>query len=36
MTAVFVFILPFALWGIGYGFYCLGRSLFCQKKEDRP
>ncbi|MDE6456159.1 MAG: hypothetical protein K2L38_09710 [Dysosmobacter sp.] len=27
MTALFVFALPFALYGIAYGFYCLGRSL---------
>lgn len=27
MTALFVFALPFALYGIGYGFYCLGCSL---------
>lgn len=27
MTALFVFALPFALWGIAYGFFCLGRSL---------
>lgn len=45
MTALFVFALPFALYGIAYGSYCLGRSLarlaptlwlrFCQKKKDR-
>lgn len=27
MTALFVFALPFALYGVAYGFYCLGRSL---------
>lgn len=27
MTALFVFTLPFALYGIAYGSYCLGRSL---------
>lgn len=27
MTALFVFALPFALYGIAYGSYCLGRSL---------
>lgn len=27
MTAFFVFALPFALWGIACGSYCLGRSL---------
>jgi len=42
MTALFVFALPFALYGIGYVFYCLGRSLaqllpkFKQKGKDRP
>ncbi|WP_325200159.1 hypothetical protein [Oscillibacter sp.] len=45
MTALFVFALPFALYGIGYGFFCLGRSLarqfpalwlrFHQKKKGR-
>lgn len=27
MTALFVFALPFILYGVGYGSYCLGRSL---------
>lgn len=27
MTALFAFALPFALYGIGYSFYCLGRFL---------
>lgn len=27
MTALFVFALPFALYGVAYGFYSLGRSL---------
>ncbi len=27
MTALFVFALPFAVFGIAYGSYCLGRSL---------
>lgn len=27
MTALFVFALPFALFGIAYGSYCLGRFL---------
>lgn len=27
MTALFVFALPFALYGAAYGSYCLGRSL---------
>nr|WP_326175341.1 hypothetical protein [uncultured Oscillibacter sp.] len=46
MTALFVFALPFALYGIAYGSYCLGRSLarlvprlwarFRKKKKDRP
>lgn len=27
MTALFVFALPFALWGIVCGSYCLGRFL---------
>lgn len=27
MTALFVFALPFALYGIAYGFYYLGRAL---------
>lgn len=27
MTALFVFALPFILYGIAYGSYCLGRSL---------
>lgn len=27
MTALFVFALPFAVFGIAYGFYCLGRFL---------
>lgn len=27
MTALFVFALPFFLYGVAYGFYCLGRSL---------
>lgn len=27
MTALFVFALPFALYGIAYGSYCLGRTL---------
>lgn len=45
MTALFVFALPFALYGVGYGSYCLGRSLarlapvfwvrFRQKKKGR-
>ena len=46
MSALFVFALPFALYGIAYGSYCLGRSLarlvpvlwarFRKKKKDRP
>ena len=42
MTVLFVFALPFALYGIAYGSYCLGRSLarlwarFRKKKKDRP
>ena len=46
MTAVFAFALFFILYGIAYGFYCLGRSLawlasvlwakLRQKKKDRP
>ena len=46
MTALFVFALPFALYGIAYGSYCLGRFLvrlaprlwarFRKKKKDRP
>lgn len=45
MTALFVFALPFAVFGIACGSYCLGRSLarlvpvfwaqFCQKKKGR-
>ena len=45
MNALFVFALPFALYGVGYGAYCLGRSLaqavpalwtrFRQKKKGR-
>lgn len=45
MTALFVFALPFALFGVAYGSYCLGRFLaqavpafwawLCQKKKDR-
>lgn len=42
MTALFVFALPFALYGISCGFYCLGRSLarlvsvkLRQKKKGR-
>lgn len=27
MTALFAFALPFALYGVAYGSYCLGRSL---------
>lgn len=27
MTAVFVFALPFILYGVAYSSYCLGRSL---------
>lgn len=27
MNALFVFALPFALYGVAYGSYCLGRSL---------
>ena len=27
MTALFVFALPFAVFGIAYGSYCLGRFL---------
>ncbi len=27
MIALFVFALPFALYGIAYGSYCLGRTL---------
>jgi len=44
MTALFVFALPFALYGIAYGFYYLGRALvqllpglwsrFLQKKKN--
>ena len=46
MTVLFVFALPFALYVIAYGSYCLGRSLarlvpilwvkFRQKRKDRP
>lgn len=46
MTAVFVFALPFILYGIAYGSYCLGRSLtrlapvfwakLRKKEKDRP
>ena len=46
MTALLVFALPFALYGLAYGSYCLGRSLarlvpilwakFRQKRKDRP
>lgn len=46
MTALFVFALPFALFGVAYGSYCLGRFLawavpalwarLRQRKEDRP
>lgn len=46
MTALFVFALPFILYGIGYGSYCLGclieRQIFRfwaklrQKRRDRP
>lgn len=46
MTALFVFALPFILYGVAYGFYCLGRSLarlapalwarLRQKRRDRP
>lgn len=46
MTALYVFALPFALYGIAYGSYCLGRFLarllpglwlrLRQKKKDRP
>lgn len=45
MTALFVFALPFALWGLAYGSYCLGRFLartvpvlwvrLRQKRKDR-
>ena len=45
MTALFVFALPFALYAIAYGSYCLGRSLarlaprlwarLRKKKKDR-
>lgn len=45
MTALFVFALPFALYGVAYGSYCLGCSLaqavpalwtrFRQKKKGR-
>lgn len=45
MTALFIFVLPFALYGIAYGSYCLGRFLaqavpalwtrFRQKKKGR-
>lgn len=27
MTALFVFALPFALYGVAYGSYCLGRLI---------
>lgn len=27
MNALFVFALPFAVFGVAYGSYCLGRSL---------
>lgn len=27
MTALFAFALPFILYGVAYGSYCLGRSL---------
>lgn len=46
MTAFFVFALPFIIYGIAYGSYCLGLSLarlvprllarFRKKKKDRP
>lgn len=46
MTALFVFALPFVVFGVAYGFYCLGRSLarlalilwarLRQKRKDRP
>mgnify|MGYP000022775230 FL=1 len=46
MTALFVFALPFIIYGIVCGSYCLGRSLarlvpvlwarFRKKKKDRP
>lgn len=43
MTALFAFALPFALYGVAYGSYCLGRSLarlvsvkLRQKKKGRP
>lgn len=45
MIALFVFALPFALYGVAYGSYCLGRALaqllpglwarFRQKKKGR-
>ena len=45
MTALFVFALPFMIYGVAYGSYCLGRSLarlapvlwlrLRQKKKDR-
>ena len=45
MTAFFVFVLPFALYFIAFGSYCLGRFLaqavpalwawYRQKKKDR-
>ncbi|MCI9332332.1 MAG: hypothetical protein HFG05_09190 [Oscillibacter sp.] len=46
MTAVFVFALPFILYGVAYSSYCLGRSLarlapalwakLRKKEKDRP
>ena len=46
MTALFVFALPFAVFGIACGSYCLGRFLarlvpdlwarLRQKRKDRP
>ncbi len=46
MTALFVFALPFMIYGMACGSYCLGRSLarlvprlwarFRKKKKDRP
>lgn len=45
MTALFVFALPFVVFGIAYGSYCLGRFLarllpafwarLCQKEKGR-
>lgn len=39
MTAVFVFALPFILYGIALGFFYLGRALaehvLSKKKKDR-